>query len=170
MSIQYRFFTIPAAQCNEAADELNSFLRSVRVLTVSKEFVQMPGGASWHLAVEYLDGAKDTARIPARQGKAKVDYREVLSQEDFALFVKLREWRKETAAAEAVPVYTLFTNEQLARIAGGWVRTKKELAAIEGVGEARISKYGDAVLALVAGEKERINETSGQPVSPNSRS
>ncbi|OQX16461.1 MAG: hypothetical protein BWK76_11595 [Desulfobulbaceae bacterium A2] len=32
------------------------------------------------------------------------------------MFARLREWRKARAEAEAVPVYTIFTNDQLAEI------------------------------------------------------
>ena len=47
------------------------------------------------------------------------------------------------AKDEAVPVYMVFTNEQLAQM----VRrrpSKADLDKIAGVGEARIQKYGDA--------------------------
>jgi len=78
-----------------------------------------------------------------------VDYKDVLSPEDFAVFAKLREWRKKTADAEAVPVYTIFNNEQLAKIVEKKIITKKALQEIEGVGEARVKKYGDAVISIM---------------------
>jgi len=61
-----------------------------------------------------------------------------LSQEDFALFVKLRDWRKQAASLEAVPVYTIFTNEQLAAIAQKRTATLSDLKTINGVGESRV--------------------------------
>ena len=45
-----------------------------------------------------------------------MDYKEILKSEDFAVFARLRDLRKEIAQAEAVPVYTVFTNEQLAQL------------------------------------------------------
>ena len=48
------------------------------------------------------------------EARGKVDYREVLSPEQFAAFVKLRALRQAIAKDEAVPVYVIFTNEQLA--------------------------------------------------------
>ena len=53
---------------------------------------------------------------PAATKGKRIDYRDVLSEADFAVFKRLREWRKQVAAAEGVPVYTVFTNEQLATI------------------------------------------------------
>jgi hypothetical protein len=44
------------------------------------------------------------------------DYREVLSPEEFVVFSKLREVRKQFAEKESVPAYTIFTNEQLAEM------------------------------------------------------
>ncbi len=43
------------------------------------------------------------------------------------MFVKLRDWRKETAVREAVPVYTVFMNEQLAAMVQNKVSTKAGL-------------------------------------------
>jgi superfamily II DNA helicase RecQ len=47
-------------------------------------------------------------------------------------------------------VYTIFTNEQLAEIAEKQTTTKAGLQAIDGIGEARVKKYGDEVARIVA--------------------
>jgi len=137
--VQYKFFTIPITHPNDSEQELNTFIGSHRVLVVQREFVSNGENSFWALAVEYLASSQDTSRQNNR--KKTVDYREVLSTEDFALFSKLREWRKEVAEKEAVPVYTIFTNEQLAKIACNRVTGPKELQEIEGVGTSRIKKY-----------------------------
>jgi superfamily II DNA helicase RecQ len=141
-------------------EELNKFLRSVRILTVNRELVHDGANSFWTLAVEYLSGAPES---PANEGRKKIDYREVLSPEDFTLFARLRDWRKEAAHQEGVPVYIIFTNDQLALVAGRRIATKAALGEIEGVGEARIKKYGEAVLEIVReysrhGEKQQENE------------
>jgi superfamily II DNA helicase RecQ len=41
-----------------------------------------------------------------------------------------------------VPVYAVFTNEQLAKMVTGGVVTKAALEKIDGVGEAKATKYG----------------------------
>jgi ribonuclease D len=74
----------------------------------------------------------------------------VLSPPDFALFAKLRNWRKATAEQEGIPVYAVLTNEQLAVIATKRPETAGQLRDIEGVGEGKAGKYGAAVLAVVA--------------------
>ena len=75
--------------------------------------------------------------------------REVLSPEDFAVYVRLRELRKTIAAEEAIPPYSVFTNEQLAAIVTGRVSSKADLGKIAGIGEARLEKYGSRFLSLL---------------------
>ena len=155
MSLQYKFFTILVNDSGEAEAELNRFLRSVRVLALKLEFVVNDVNSFWSLAVEYLPSLDQSAATEkSKTGKNRIDYKEALSPEDFAVFAKLREWRKETAGQEAVPVYTIFSNEQLAQIASKRYTTKSGLREIEGVGDARIEKYGDAVIQIVS---EHVN-------------
>ena len=66
--------------------------------------------------------------------------------------MKLRDVRKSIAQADAVPVYTIFTNEQLARMVQSRATTRAALEEIAGVGDARIEKYGAKVLELLKGQ------------------
>ena len=50
-------------------------------------------------------------------GGARVDYKEILNEEDFRLFAQLRELRKQVAEEMSVPLFAIFSNEQLAEIA-----------------------------------------------------
>lgn len=157
MALQYRFFTIPIKAVHEAESELNHFLRTVRVITIHREFVTQGENSFWGMAVEYMEnGNPQTASsgIPGT-GRKNIDYREVLSPEDFAIFVKLREWRKVTAVQEAVPVYTLFTNEQIAKMAEARITQISELQKVSGIGDARVKKYGEAVTRIVAEENNK---------------
>ncbi len=150
MTVQFKFFMLPAMPDESAETEMNRFLRSVRVLTVQHEFMSHNGNAFWCFCVEYLlTGSSPALRSSAKAGKKPVDYKDVLSAADFAVFAKLREWRKEAAAKEAIPVYTIFTNEQLAQISRNRPDTLSALKKIDGVGEARAAKYGQFVIALI---------------------
>jgi superfamily II DNA helicase RecQ len=143
--MQLRFFQVPAHDASDVEDELNRFLRSHRIVTIDRHFVADGINSSWAISVTYLEQA-------ARAGsgkRSKVDYREVLSEADFALFTRLRDLRKRLAAETGVPVYALFTNEQLAAIAEQRPTSLDELKAIDGVGEARIATHGPAVLSVL---------------------
>ena len=77
---------------------------------------------------------------------------EALSDEVRARFEVLRAWRRERAAEQAVPPYVIFQDKTLLEIAQKQPRDLDHLAAISGVGQSKIDRYGKAVLAaLTAG-------------------
>jgi DNA helicase II / ATP-dependent DNA helicase PcrA len=63
---------------------------------------------------------------------------------------RLREWRLERAKADDVPPYVVFHDAVLQAIAAAQPETLGELAQISGVGPAKLERYGDELLALVA--------------------
>lgn len=165
--MQLQFFSVPARGDGGAQEELNSFLRSHRVLTVHREFVAQGDNSYWALAVEYMEGTRPPDGGQQRGGgKERVDYKEALSPGDFALFAKLRDWRKTVAEKEGVPVYAVLTNGQLAACATKRPSSIAELRDIEGVGEARAGKYGGAVLEIVAAATPSASGTDGTPAIP----
>jgi superfamily II DNA helicase RecQ len=110
--MQYKFFVIPIKNISDAEDELNRFLRAHRVLSIHKEFVGEKENSFWTIAVEHLESSP--AQSQSGESKSKIDYKQILSAEDFLLFSRLRDLRKEIAEKESIPVYAIFTNEQLA--------------------------------------------------------
>lgn len=165
MALQYKFFIIPVTDCENAESELNRFLRSVRVITVDREFVSNGQNSFWGIAVEYLYGGATPET--ASSGKKKVDYKEVLSREDFTLFQKLRDWRQIAADQEGIPVYAVLNNEQLAKIAEKRITTEAALREA-GISDVRIKKYGEAAIKVVVEHKGSENETQRQSVLPDS--
>lgn len=143
--MQLKTFVLPLKNLSAPESEMNAFLRSHRVLAVKKEFVADGENSFWTFCVEYLDGAQPGSQSSGQRAP-KVDYKEVLKPDEFEVFSRLREWRKTVAEQEGVPVYAVLTNEQLAQMVQKRVRTKAGMKEIEGVGEARISKYADALL------------------------
>ena len=69
---------------------------------------------------------------------------------DDALFATLKEWRSQVARTNGVPAYLVFQDRHLQLIAGRRPRTLAELAACPGVGPAKLERYGDDLLDLVA--------------------
>ncbi len=151
--MQLKFFRIPTGDSGEFADELNAFLRAHRILMVHRELVTAPGGAWWAICVEYLPAGTSGAGSSGNgTSKGKIDYRDKLSAEDFAVFSALRDLRKELAERDGVPVYAVFTNEQIAEMVTTKANSLAALRKIDGVGDARIEKYGERfVTALQPG-------------------
>jgi DNA helicase II / ATP-dependent DNA helicase PcrA len=63
---------------------------------------------------------------------------------------RLRDWRRERAKTDDVPPYVVFHDAVLQAIAAAQPETLGELAQISGVGPAKLERYGDELLALVA--------------------
>lgn len=80
----------------------------------------------------------------------RIDYRAVLDPEQFALFSRLRDKRKQLAEREGLPVYTIVSNAQLAQIVQTGAKTVASLEKIDGLGEARIRKYGQELVEVLA--------------------
>ncbi len=98
--MQLKFLNIPADGQISEEEQLNRFLRGHRVLTVQREFVTQGDRSFWASSVEYL---KTPSSASSNATRRRVDYKEILSDDDFAVFARLRELRKEIAETEAVP-------------------------------------------------------------------
>jgi superfamily II DNA helicase RecQ len=112
--MQFKLFTIPASDDGVALDELNKFMRTNKVLEVEQQLVTMRNESHWHFCVKYLANAQPGGKP---QTPSKVDYKEYLDEKSFAIFSILRECRKKIAEEDGLPVYAVFTNEELAGIA-----------------------------------------------------
>ena len=62
---------------------------------------------------------------------------------------RLRRWRLETARAAGVPAYVVFHDTTLTAIALARPSSRAELLRVHGVGESKLSKYGDEILDLL---------------------
>ena len=65
------------------------------------------------------------------------------------LFQRLKEWRRTRAQADGVPAYVVFHDRTLAEIADKKCRDWADLAAISGVGPAKLERYADEILEIV---------------------
>jgi DNA helicase-2/ATP-dependent DNA helicase PcrA len=62
-------------------------------------------------------------------------------------FAALKRWRLEQSRSEGVPAFVVFSNRTLEEIARLDPETLGELAAVSGVGPAKLESYGERVLA-----------------------
>ena len=65
------------------------------------------------------------------------------------LFEALRAARREIASTTSVPPYVVFHDSTLREIAARRPRTLGELGGVQGVGEAKLQRYGDAMLDAI---------------------
>lgn len=156
---------VPIQDGGAAEADLNAFLATHKVLSVDRRWIDQGPQSVWSFCVDYLPGGRpgDSPGM-ANSQRGKVDYREVLSPEEFAVYSRLRDWRKQVSQAEAVPVYTVFTNEQLAQAVQRRAASKADLEKIAGVGDARVQKYGERLLELLKQIAPAKHAANGAPV------
>ncbi len=152
--------------------------RARRRLTVSWSLARNPGGRASRKPSRFLTGLRpsapsDTAPgrgASARKRKGVAHCRECgkplgstaerkvgrcedcPASYDEELFERLRAWRVARAAQEKVPAYVVFTDLTLQAIAEVKPADTKSMLRINGIGQSKLTKYADDVLALVSGE------------------
>jgi ATP-dependent DNA helicase RecQ len=75
------------------------------------------------------------------------------------VFERLRAARRELATKAGVPPYVIFHDSTLREIASNNPRSLDELARVQGVGAAKLARYGEAML-------EALGEARPEPASP----
>ncbi|SDM34804.1 ATP-dependent DNA helicase RecQ [Lentzea albidocapillata subsp. violacea] len=87
-----------------------------------------------------------TASSSSGAAKVKID----LPADAGPLFEALREWRAGQAREQGVPAYVIFHDATLKSIAASRPGSLTALGAVSGVGQAKLTKYGEQILEVVA--------------------
>lgn len=113
-------------------------------------FFQQEGKTYWSVSVHY--------EIP---GKGEVKTLE-LDEHQKLLFERLREWRKETAHKDGVPVYLIANNHQLIEMIRRKVLTAEGMKGIKGFGRGKMERYGRQLMAKMKAFYEE-NKAGSEP-------
>ena len=95
----------------------------------------------------FLRRTADTAGAK-RERKPRAEI-EGLAGTALALFERLKAWRRETAAADNVPAYVILHDRVLREIAVERPASIAALGRIAGIGENKLRRFGERLLALV---------------------
>ena len=68
----FKFFTVPIQNSQETEAELNAFVRSHKILSVDRRWVDQGPVSFWSFCVDYLDAATG-ASDSRRKDRGKVD-------------------------------------------------------------------------------------------------
>ncbi len=128
---------------------LDEFCRSRELLSVKDHFFEQGGIPHLLLCISWRMPPAGSARKP-KQGE---EWRNLLTTpEHQESFDRLRRWRNDLAKQEGKPAYAIFTNRQLAEIAVLPSPSLAGLSEVDGVGPARVDRYGRGVLEVLGRE------------------
>ncbi|MFD6178109.1 MULTISPECIES: ATP-dependent DNA helicase UvrD2 [unclassified Isoptericola] len=149
---------ISLAETDEAVAEERRLLyvgvtRAREHLELSFARSRNPGGRATRKRTRFLDGlwpddpADRRGRGRGPRGQAR---QQLTGEHDVALFDALREWRLSVARDTDKPAFTVLGDATLAAIAELKPTSVAQLARVNGVGPAKIDRYGQTILAIVA--------------------
>ncbi|MEL7975748.1 ATP-dependent DNA helicase UvrD2 [Isoptericola sp. F-RaC21] len=149
---------ISLAETDEAVAEERRLLyvgitRAREHLELSFARSRNPGGRATRKRTRFLDGlwpddpSDRRGRGRAVRGQAR---QQLTGEHDVALFDALREWRLSVARETDKPAFTVLGDATLAAIAELKPTSVAQLARVNGVGPAKIDRYGQTILAIVA--------------------
>ncbi|MBO3742306.1 DNA helicase RecQ [Actinoplanes flavus] len=101
--------------------------------------------------------SRSSTRAASKTAAAPAD----LSGEAVGLFERLRAWRGATAKEQGVPAYVIFHDATLRAVAALAPTSLDQLGTVSGVGQSKLTKFGDQVLAVVRGEP--LPDTAASP-------
>lgn len=136
--MQYTIFSIPYHGDPVKEEELNLFLRSKKIVAVSKELISVDKNAFWSFCVRWLV-SNNTNNKPQ-----KIDYSKNLTKEEFIHFEQLKVIRKNVAKELGIPAYAVFTNKELNDICKLKTITAANVLEIDGIGKGRLDKIGES--------------------------
>jgi DNA helicase-2/ATP-dependent DNA helicase PcrA len=126
--------------------------RARESVALSWALSRAPGGRRTRRRTRFLHGIAPEAAAgrvaPARRRGAV----ELPDGADTELFGRLRAWRSARAEAQKVPAYVVFTDATLAELAVRQPADVPDLVAVPGIGQSKLDRYGEDVLAIVRGE------------------
>lgn len=167
-----KIFTLKFSPVLEGFDDetLRRFISDKNVIEIRDHFFFKDHEPYWAVMVLYNPEIQDAER-PNGPGssrpKSKKDaFRDILTDQAVPLFNRLKEWRRARAMKDSAPPYVVFNNRQLALIAVKAPESLNRLAEVEGVGKAKLEKYGSEVLAIIR-EKPAHAEPDRPPPEKN---
>ena len=89
-------------------------------------------------------------RAAGRSSASKRNATSDLTDEQQETFERLRLWRLEEAREQGVPPYVVFGDATLRALSTHLPQSDEALLEISGIGQSKLERYGEAVLALLA--------------------
>ncbi len=141
--MKIKLFTVPVTNVADFNDELNSFLSNNKIVELEKQLIQTSTGAYWCFFINYIEHLSVRNMYDK---SVKVDYKNVLSVEEFKTFDRLRVIRLQISQADNVSAFVVATDAELAEVAKLAKIDLASLQKVKGFGVEKIKKYGKRIL------------------------
>ena len=146
-----------------ASDEEVALMQPVARALIARDALRADayGGLSFGPGAKPILKGEETLEIalpPPRRRRSRGRHGEAMND---PLFERLRETRRELAASAGVPAYVVFHDSTLREIAAARPRSLAELSEVNGVGESKLERYGDEMLAAVRSWQESAEAGGG---------
>lgn len=135
---------------------INSFMETVTVKNTATQFVN---GAPdfWSILIFYENGeehipkkVKTVETIVTPEKAVTPESADVpLTEEQNQILLALKTWRKDKANEMQQPEFMIFSNATLLGLVKAKPRKMNELSQVKGIGEAKITRYGDDLMAIL---------------------
>lgn len=147
-TLPYQHATTPAQIDEERRLLYVGITRAREHLALSWALARSPGQRRSRQPSRFLDGLRPSTPpvVTAKRSRPKR-----AEAQDAELFGRLRDWRRAQAAGQSVPPYVVFSDATLVAIADARPSSRAGLAQISGVGPTKLTRYADAVLAVIGG-------------------
>ncbi len=125
---------------------MQDFIADKEVIEFSNHFFIHDKSPYLLILISYRDISPDERRrvIPNQDPRKELDNKEKEAYD------ALKTWRMARAKQEGIPPYLIANNKQLAKMVTLKAKFKADLAKIPGFGEAKIIKYSNDILKLLA--------------------
>jgi superfamily II DNA helicase RecQ len=143
-----RIFTIPFNEETQTFhdDLVQQFCVNKRVHKIETKFFTRNHQPFWTVAVHYgqILSEENNVRVSGTPAPEHL-----LDDQQKALLLRLKEWRKQAALEVGLLVYMVATNNHFVNIIQQKCATLESLKLVKGFGKSKIEKYGPEVTALV---------------------
>ncbi len=164
--LQFKFFTFSVFD-ETAAEEVNKFIRSNKVVNVKDEVIQTPDGVYCCFRIQYSEQGGQSfsyKQYESEQKKQqkKINPKEILGDK-YPRFITYREIRKKIFSEKNIPAFEVFNDSELVRIAEVDDLTFDKLKTIADILPSRVENHGEQFCRLVSemGTSDRVEgETS----------
>ena len=130
---------------------LRQHLAQAQVVSVHPSFFHMAGAPCWSVLV-FSHGAESPQRKSAAPGESAPSMGSPMTALERERISMLKAWRTARAQADGVPPYILLVNRQIEAIARLSTISRASLKSVQGLGEARIERFGNELVQLLNSE------------------